>query len=258
MTDATFSLKDTVAIVTGAGQGIGQAIAIKFAQYGANVLCVARTQSDLDNTCEQINALENAGRAVSCVADVLSASDREKVVNSALETFGKVTHLVNTVGGGGPNTPESLPYDRLTGMFDYNVTSSYHLMQLCLKPMREAGSGNIINISSAAGKLIQRNFSGYAMAKAALDHLTRNFAQDVAPIIRVNAVAPGPIATAALRKAAPEEALQYMAKHTPMQRIGLVDDIANAALFFASPASAWITGQILAVDGGAEQPIFPG
>ena len=253
-----FSLNDSVAIVTGAGQGIGQAIALAYAQLGCRVVCAARTKADVLSTCELITKHAPQGEAVACVADVTVEGDRRGLVAFALQTFGKITHLVNTVGGGKPNTPASLSSEQLNEMFNFNVTSAFHLTQLCIEPMQKAGMGNIINISSAAAKLKQKNFSAYAAVKASLEHLTRNLAQDLAPNIRVNAIAPGPVATKALKNAVPEQALDFMAQNTPLQCIGSPEDIASAAVFMATDASAWITGQVLAIDGGAEQPIFPG
>ncbi len=251
-----YTLSGSVAIVTGAGQGIGKAIALAFAELGCKVVCSARTQQDIDETSNQINELYGENRSVAVASDVTQEADRRRLVDAAISAYGRVTHLVNTVGGGRPSSAEDLSFEELNQAFNYNVTSAFHLSQLCFDSMKTEGHGNIINVSSAAAKLIQRNFAAYATVKAGLEHLTRNLAQDLAPHIRVNAIAPGPIATSALERATTVEMRDYMASKTPLQRIGNVDDIASAACFFATDASSWITGQILAVDGGAESPLF--
>ncbi len=251
------ALKDKVAIVTGAGQGIGAAIAEAYVSLGANVICVGRTQSKLDTFINHIDNQDYSGRVSPFVADVTQSKDRQALVAFAIKEFGSLTHLVNTVGGGPMSDLNSLSNTELNNLFNYNVTSAYHLIQLSVPHMRNGGSGNIINISSAAGKLAQKHFSAYATVKAGLDHLTRNLAQELSPIIRVNAIAPGPIETPALLNFVPSEVLKKMASKTPLQRIGTTNDIAQAAVFFATSHSSWITGQILAVDGGAENPILP-
>ena len=136
--------------------------------------------------------------------------------------------------------------------------SAYALTQLCVPAMREAGGGNIINITSGAARYAQRHFSAYGAAKAALTQLTRLLAQDFAPQVRVNGIAPGPILTAALDRALPADMREGMVRNTPLQRLGETEDIAAAALYLATPASGWVTGKILEVDGGAESSVWPG
>lgn len=249
-----FTLSGKVAIVTGAGQGIGKAIAIAFAQAGADVVCAARTLSDVEETADQIQALGRRSLAVKC--DVTLEDERQALVAQTLEAFGKITHLVNCVGGGKPNDAGTLKPSQLNDMFHLNVTSSFALIQACLDAFKQANEGNIINISSAAARYIQPHFSAYGSTKAALTHLTKLLAQDFAPMIRVNAIEPGPIMTNALKSAIPESMLASMRANTPMKTIGTPEDIASAALFLATPASAWITGKVIEVDGGAESTVF--
>lgn len=121
----------------------------------------------------------------------------------------------------------------------------------------KAGAGNIINITSVAARYVQPNFSSYGTAKAALTHMTKLLSQDFAPLVRINAIAPGPILTDALQKVMPEEVKEIMTNNTPLKRLGEVEDIAAAALYLASPASGWVSGKILEIDGGADVSVIP-
>lgn len=251
-----FALNDCVAMITGAGKGIGRAIALAYAEAGAKVVCGARTLEDVQAVADIIRA--NGGEALACQCDVTSSDDREALVNAAVETFGKVTHLVNNAGGAGPTDPLKLTWPEFDHYFHFNVTSAYHLIQLCVPHMREAGNGNVINITSGAARYVQKNFSCYGTAKAALSHMTRLLSQDFAPEVRINGIAPGPIQTDALNKVMPEKIKEIMIRNTPLQCLGEVEDISAAALYLASPASGWVTGKILEIDGGAEASVFPG
>lgn len=250
-----FSLNGSVALVTGAGKGIGKAIALAYAEAGASVVCAARTLADVEAVAEQIR--DQGGQAIAVSCDVNDASQREAAVGAALHTFGKLTHLVNNAGGGGPNSPLKLSWEEFDRSLHFNVTSAYHLIQLCAPHMHEAGQGNVINITSGAARYIQRNFSRYAAAKAALTHLGKMLAQDFAPVIRINAIAPGPIMTDALAGVMTDEVRKIMENNTPLGYLGEVEDIAAAALYLASPASRWVTGKVIEVDGGAETSVFP-
>ena len=250
-----FSLTGKVALVTGAGKGIGRAIALAYAEAGASVVCAARTLADVEAVAAEIR--DRGGRAIAVRCDVTEAAQREAAVNAALEAFGKLTHLVNNAGGGGPNSPLQLSWEEFDHSLHFNVTSAYHLIQLCAPHMQKAGQGNVINITSGAARYIQRNFSRYAAAKAALTQLGKMLAQDFAPVIRVNAIAPGPIMTDALAGVMTAEIRQIMEDNTPLGCLGEVEDIAAAALYLATPASRWVTGKVIEVDGGAESSVFP-
>ena len=149
---------------------------------------------------------------------------------------------------------------RVTPFFDlvlaWNVTPAYLLIQKTAQAMKDAGGGAVVNISSVAARYAQKHFSAYGAAKAALNQMTRNLAQDFAPQVRINAIEPGTIMTDALGRVLTPDRLENMRKTTPMGRMGQPQDIANAALFLVSPASSWITGRILGVDGGVEAPNF--
>lgn len=250
-----FTLTDQVALITGAGKGIGRAIALAYAEAGASVACAARTLADVEALAAEIKAAGGSAIAVQC--DVNDAAQREAAVVATVNAFGKLTHLVNNAGGGGPNHPLKLTWQEFDQSMHFNVTTAYHFIQLCAPHMFEAGFGNVINITSGAARYIQRGFSRYAAAKAALTQLGFMLAQDFAPTIRINAIAPGPIMTDALAGVMTDEIRQVMERNTPMKCLGEVEDIAAAALYLATPASKWVTGKVIEVDGGAESSVFP-
>ncbi|MDL2198100.1 glucose 1-dehydrogenase [Halopseudomonas aestusnigri] len=250
-----FTLQGKVALVTGAGKGIGRAIALAYAEAGASVACAARTLSDVESVAAEIRAA--GGKAVAVQCDVNDARQREAAVAATLDAFGKLTHLVNNAGGGGPNHPLKLSWQEFDQSMHFNVTTAYHFIQLCAPHMFEAGSGNVINITSGAARYIQRGFSRYAAAKAALTQLGFMLAQDFAPAIRINAIAPGPIMTDALAGVMTDEIREVMERNTPLKCLGDTQDIAAAALYLATPASKWVTGKVIEVDGGAESSVFP-
>lgn len=249
---ALFSLQGKVAIVTGAGKGIGRACAIALAQAGADVALAARTQADLDAVAAEITALGRRAIAVAC--DVSDEAALDALVARTVAELGAIHILVNNAGGSGPNDPSKTSGEEFNRVLTWNVTPAFLLIQKVVGPMRAAGGGSIINISSAAARFAQKNFSAYGAAKAALNHMSRNLAQDYAPHVRINVIEPGPILTDSLVgyfKMVPE-AEQAMLKLIPLGSLGQPEDIAAATLFFASDASRWVTGKILGVEGGAE------
>jgi 7-alpha-hydroxysteroid dehydrogenase len=141
--------------------------------------------------------------------------------------------------------------------FHFNVSTAFLLTKLAVPVMLETGGGSIVNISSAAGRLVQPNFAAYGTAKAALSFLTKLLGSEFAPDVRVNAIAVGSIGTSALLPFLNDETKRAMEEHTPMKRIGTVEDIALGALYLASPAAEWVTGKILEIDGGTEQTNWP-
>ena len=250
--DALFSLAGKAAIVTGAGKGIGRACALTVAQAGADVALAARTQADLDAVAAQIRALGRRAIAVAC--DVSDEGSLDRLVERTLAELGRIDILVNNAGGAGPNDPLKTSGKDFSRTLAWNVTPAFVLTQKVARAMREAGGGAVVNISSTAARYAQKRFSAYGAAKAALNQLTRNLAQDLAPHVRVNAIEPGTIMTDALAPYLTPERKAAMLERTPLGTMGEPEDIAAAALFLVAPASRWITGKILGVDGGVEAP----
>lgn len=249
-----FSLEGQVAAVTGAGKGIGRACAVTLAKAGADVALFARTEADLLAVQAEINALGR--RAIIVPGDVNKEVDLEALIERTVAELGKLTVLINNVGGGGPNDPRKVSGQAVGDMIAFNVVPAYTLIQKAAAAMQAAGGGAVVNISSTAARYAQRHFSAYGAAKAALNQMTRCLAQDFGPTVRINAIEPGTIMTDALAPFLTPERKERMERTTPLARLGRPEDIAAAALFLASPASSWVTGKVLGVDGGVEAPNF--
>jgi 7-alpha-hydroxysteroid dehydrogenase len=249
-----FRLDDKVAVITGGGRGLGAAIAVAFAEAGADVLIASRTESELEAVAEQVRA---AGRKAHIVtADLAHPEATAKLAEQAVEAFGKLDIVVNNVGGTMPNTLLTTSTKDLKDAFTFNVATAHALTIAAVPLMLEhSGGGSIINITSTMGRLAGRGFAAYATAKAALSHYTRSAALDLCPRIRVNAIAPGSILTSALDVVASNDDLRKpMEQVTPMRRLGDPVDIAAAAVYLASPAGSFLTGKTLEVDGGLTYP----
>jgi 7-alpha-hydroxysteroid dehydrogenase len=249
-----FRLDDQVAVITGGGRGLGAAIALAFAEVGADVVIASRTQSELDAIAEQVRA---AGRrAHTVVADLAHPDATAQLAGQAVEAFGRLDIVVNNVGGTMPNTLLTTSNKDLKDAFTFNVVTAHALTVAAVPLMLEhSGGGSVINISSTMGRLAGRGFAAYGTAKAALSHYTRLAALDLCPRIRVNAIAPGSILTSALNVVASNDELRKpMEKVTPLRRLGDPADIAAAAVYLASPAGSFLTGKTLEVDGGLTFP----
>jgi len=249
-----FKLTGKVAVVTGSGRGIGQCIGLTFAEAGAYVVFTARTEKDVQASAEKAKAFGVRAIAVPC--DVKDDSQLQNLADKTVEAFGRIDIVVNNAGGAWPNQIPQTTREQFNEDFDFNVTSAFSFTRICLPHLKES-KGCVINISSAAGRLVQPNFSAYGTVKAALSFMTKLMATELAPDVRVNAIAPGSILTHALRTFLDEPSLQKMCDLTPMKRLGQVEDIALAALYLASPAASWVTGKIMEVDGGSEKTNMP-
>jgi 7-alpha-hydroxysteroid dehydrogenase len=246
-------IDDCAAIVTGAGRGIGAASALALAEAGADVVLAARTKEQLDEVAAQVEAL---GRKALVVPT--DANDNDAVAalaGACLEAFGRIDVVVNNAGGTGPRPLLDTSPGYLERAFHFNVTSAFVLSKACVPAMVEAGRGSIVNISSAMGRMADRGMLAYGTAKGALAHMTRLMAADLAPKVRVNAIAVGSVATSALEVVLETPELHdQMVAGTPLRRLGVPDDIAMAVLYLASPAASFVTGKIWEVDGGLQSP----
>ena len=249
-----FRVDGQVAVVTGAGRGIGAATAVALAEAGADVVISARTGSELADVAKQVEA---AGRrAVAITADLNDLDAVAGLTTAAKEQLGRLDILVNNVGGTMPYTLLDMPPEFLEEAFHFNVTTAHALVRAEAPIMLEnGGTGAIVNITSVMGRLAGRGFAAYGTAKAGLAHYTRLAAFDLAPRIRVNAIAVGSVATSALEVVVSNDEIRTtMEASTPLKRIGEPDEIAATVLFLASSAGGYITGKVLEVDGGLQHP----
>jgi 7-alpha-hydroxysteroid dehydrogenase len=249
-----FRLDDRVAVVTGGGQGIGRGIALGLAEAGASVVVGARTEADLDEVVAEVE--EAGGKALGVVSDVLVDADRRRLVEAAVEHFGRLDVLVNNAGGTGPRPALQTSEQFFDMAMKFNVTAPFLMSQLAAQAMVDsAGRGAIVNISSRSSDMVLSSFAAYGAGKAALNQVTRNLAGEFAPLVRVNAIVVGGVATRGLEVVLTDDELRAQFEaNTPMGRPGTPKDIACAALYLASPASSWVTGKLLHVDGGCERP----
>ena len=249
-----FKLTDRVAIVTGAGKGIGRGIALAFAEAGADVVCAARTQADIDAVADEVRS--RGRKALAVRTDVMRSEDLEALVGAALDASGRIDVLVNNAGGTMPRAALQTSERFFEAALRFNVTTAFLLSRLVVPKMVEtAGGGAIVNISSRSSDMVQTSFVAYGAGKAALNMMTRNLAAEIAPKVRANAISVGGVATEALQIVLTNDELRAQFEaNTPMGRPGTVEDIAACALYLASPASGWVTGKIFQIDGGTEWP----
>jgi 7-alpha-hydroxysteroid dehydrogenase len=248
-----FRVTDQVAVVTGAGRGIGAATAVALAEAGADVVLSARTEAQLHDVAARVAA---AGRKAEIVpADLSDLDAAASLAEAARAAFGRLDIVVNNVGGTMPRAFLDTATRHLEDAFHFNVATGHALTRAAAPLMLANGGGAVVNVSSAMGRLAGRGFLAYGTAKAALAHYTRLAAADLAPKVRVNAVAVGSVATSALEIVTSDDHLRgRMEQATPLRRIGDPDDIAAAVVYLVSPAGGYVTGKVLEVDGGLQEP----
>jgi 7-alpha-hydroxysteroid dehydrogenase len=248
-----FRMTDKVAIVTGAGRGIGAATAVSLAEAGADVVISARTADQLGQVAERIEAVGR--RAIAVPADLSDLEAVAALVDRARDAFGRLDLVVNNVGGAMPRPFMDTSPGRLEQAFHFNVSTAHALLRPAVPLMLEGGGGSAVNISSAMGRLSGRGYVAYGTAKGALAHYTRLAAADLSPRIRVNAIAVGSVATSALDIVMQTDELRdALEAGTPLGRIGDPEDIASAVVYLASEAGSYVTGKVIEVDGGIESP----
>ncbi|MGI6331958.1 MAG: 3-oxoacyl-[acyl-carrier-protein] reductase [Zhaonellaceae bacterium] len=242
-------LHGQVAIVTGGARGIGKSISLTLAQAGAKVL-VNYNHSD-SKAQELVNTIiGEGGEAVAVKGDVSSNSTAEELIKQALDNFGKVDILINNAGITRDNLLIRMKEEEWDHVINTNLKGMFLTTKAVLKPMLKQRSGRIINISSVIGLIGNPGQTNYGAAKAGVIGFTRSVAKEVAGRnILVNAIAPGYIATDMTNKL-PENLKETILSNIPLGRIGTAEEVAQVALFLASPAASYITGQTIVVDGG--------
>jgi NAD(P)-dependent dehydrogenase (short-subunit alcohol dehydrogenase family) len=248
-----FDLTGKVAIVTGSSRGIGRAIAERLAEHGARVVISSRKAEPCEAVARELNARHGPGAAVAVPANISSRKDLQTLVETTRETFGEVGVLVcNAASNPHYGSMSTLSDEAFRKILDNNVIANHWLIQLVAPGMCRAREGSIIVVSSIAGLRGQTMIGAYGISKAADMQLVRNMAVELGPSnVRVNSIAPGVIRTDFARALVEDVALRKQVEdQSPLRRFGEPDDVAGLAVFLASPAGRYVTGQTLVVDGG--------
>ena len=250
MTSHPSPLANQVAVVTGAGRGIGQAIALRLATAGARVAVVSRTEANARRTADEINAAVGSDAARAYSADVSDAAGIAAVGQQILKDFEKVDILVNNAGVTRDGLSMRMSEADWDVVMDTNLKGAFFFMQAFQRGMLRQRRGRIINISSVSGLTGNAGQSNYSASKAGLIGLTKSLARELASRnITVNAVAPGFIVTD-MTNELPDDVKKKVTENIPLARFGQPEDIAAAVLYLAGPDAGYITGQVLTVDGG--------
>ena len=245
-----FSLKGKVAVVTGGNRGIGRAIAGGFAEAGATVVIAARNEKKSAEAATEIEA--SGGRAIAVTSDVSDRAQIERMIDTVTSDVGPIDVLVNNAGIGFHADALTLEDSEWNRLFGINLEGVWMTSQIVGRGMTQRRSGSIINIGSISGLIINRPqwHSPYGISKAAVHQLTRSLAAEWSQYgVRVNAIAPGYVKTE-IASTEYQEYRRYWKDEVPMQRYGSPDEIAPAALYLASDASSFVTGEVMVIDGG--------
>jgi 3-oxoacyl-[acyl-carrier protein] reductase len=244
-----FDLSGKVAVVTGSSRGIGAAIAKTLAAQGAKV--VVNHRNSPEGAADVVAAIQaNGGEAMVIQADVGQSSEAQRLIKETIDTYGQIDILVNNAGTTRDTLIMTMKDEDWDLVLRTNLSSTYYCAKAAVRPMMKKRSGRIINITSVVGLAGQAGQTNYAASKAGIIGFTKSLAKEIGSRnITVNAVAPGFIPTA-LTEVLPQEMMQAAVANTPLGRLGTVEDVANAVLFLASNEAAFITGQVLTVDGG--------
>jgi len=240
---------DQVAVVTGAGRGIGQAIALRLASEGARLAVISRTASNAQKTADKIDAIQSGTARVYAV-DVADGNAVAEICAQIVRDFGKVNILVNNAGITRDRLSMRMPEADWDLVLDTNLKGAFHFIHNLQRPMMKQSYGRIINISSVSGLVGQAGQVNYSASKAGLIGLTKALAREVAGRnVTVNAVAPGFITTD-MTDQLPQNVKEHVLQMIPLGRFGDCQDVAAAVAFLASAEANYITGQVLTVDGG--------
>lgn len=241
-------LKDKVAVVTGASRGIGRSISLALARQGARIVAVDVTLKGMDELLAEIKEVGSVGIAVE--GNVTVTADTENMIDKAVAAYGRVDILVNNAGITRDGLLMRMKDEDWDAVLTVNLKGAFLCTRAASKVMTKQRFGRIINIASVVGQMGNAGQANYCASKAGLMGLTRSNARELAKRnITVNAVAPGFIVSD-MTEALPDKVKQEMAAQIPLERFGTADDIANAVVFLATDASGYITGQVLAVNGG--------
>ena len=240
--------KDKIAVITGASRGIGRSIAFALAAKGAVIVAVDVDQVSTDAVVAELKSAGN--KALGVVGNVTNPNDVEKIIDATVEAFGRVDILVNNAGITRDGLMVRMKDDDWDAVLSVNLKGAFLCTRAASKIMTKQRYGRIINIASIVGQMGNAGQANYCASKAGLIGLTKSNARELAKRnITVNAVAPGFIATA-MTDALSDKVRADLAAQIPLERLGSAEDIANAVLFLASEESGYITGQVLAVNGG--------
>ena len=239
--------KDKVAVVTGAAQGIGKAIALLLARKGASL---ALCDINLEMVREAAREIEEEGRCLALKSDVSKSQDAEKIIKETVEHFGSVDILVNNAGITKDNVLLRMKEDQWDQVMAVNLKGTFNFTRAAVKVMLRQRSGKIVNVASITGLMGNAGQANYSASKAGIIGFTKSIAREYADRgITVNAVAPGFITTT-MTDAIPEKEREELIKQIPMRRLGTPEDVAKTVYFLSSEDASYITGQVIGVNGG--------